>query len=67
MIKKCYGVECYNCHEKIVVGTYHVAHPNGVIDARLPEGPIRCDQCGQGSVYVQALLIHFPPPDDKEH
>jgi hypothetical protein len=65
MITKCYGVECFNCHKKIVVATYPVANPEDVIDARLPESPIRCDQCGQGSTYVQARLIHFLAPDDK--
>ena len=65
MVAKCYGVECFSCHEKIVVGTYSVTNPADVIDARLPESPIRCDRCGKGSVYVQARLIHFLAPDDK--
>ena len=67
IIKKFYGVECFNCHSKIKVGTYHVIDSEDTIDARLPESPIRCDHCGEGSVYVQARLIHFLEPDDKGH
>jgi hypothetical protein len=65
MVTKCYGVQCFNCHENIVVGTYYIVNPDGVIDARLPESPIRCDHCGEGSIYLQACLIHFPAPNDK--
>jgi len=63
MVKKCYGVECYNCHKKIVVAAYSVADPGDIVDARLPETPIRCKHCGQGSIYAQALLIHFFTPE----
>jgi hypothetical protein len=59
MVVKHYGVECFNCHETIVVGSYTVTRPEDVIDARLPESPIRCARCDEGSIYVQARLIHF--------
>jgi hypothetical protein len=62
---KCYGVECFNCHNNIVVGTYPVNDPEETIDVRLPVSPIRCDSCGKASVYFQTRLIHFLPPKEK--
>ena len=62
---KCYGVECFNCHNNIVVGTYPVNNPEEISDVRLPVSPIRCDSCGKASVYFQTRLIHFLPPNQK--
>ena len=62
---KCYGVECFNCHNNIVVGTYPVNNPKEIIDARLPVSPIRCASCGKASVYFQSRLIHFLPSNEK--
>ena len=61
-ISRCYGVECFSCHNKIVVGTYQVNTPEEISDVRLPVTSIRCSSCGKASVYFQSRLIHFLPP-----
>ncbi|HMK21300.1 MAG TPA: hypothetical protein VK466_03150 [Terriglobales bacterium] len=63
MKMKAYGVKCFKCLNQIVVGTYPA---DTVTDAELPRSPIRCDQCGQASVYTQDCLIHFPLQDETE-
>ena len=62
---KCYGVECFNCHNNIAVGTYLVNNPEDIIDVRLPVSPIQCHICGRSSVYFQTRLIHFLAPKEK--
>jgi ribosomal protein S27E len=56
---KCYGVECFNCGKKIVIGRYTVENPNDKVDFTMPKSPIRCTSCGEGSVYVQDRLVYF--------
>ena len=64
MVNKCYGVECFSCRNKIVVGTYQVEKPHDIIDARLPDSPIVVIVAARG-VCTQDLLIHFPALNDR--
>jgi len=62
MATKYYGVQCFNCGEKIIVGEYSVASEDEVIDQQLPSPPLRCECCGDRSKYPQTSLIHFLAP-----
>ena len=58
-ITKCYGVECFSCQNMIELGKYTVENSDDIIYFRLPESPILCDTCGEGSIYSQDQLVHF--------